>query len=211
VEVKTVVIVGCGGFGREIHDILLATHDGAHLHGFLDDEASSTNLKLVERRGARVLGSVALLSELHAEYLIGIADPVARARIDDFGSRSGRDAGLLIHPTASLGFDVELGPGSVIAAGARLTTNIVLGRHVHLNLNSTVGHDTRIGDYVTVNPGATISGNVSLGNRVTIGTGAAVIQGVNVGAGTTVGAGAVVVRDLPANVTAVGVPAKPLR
>ena len=42
-----------------------------------------------------------------------------------------------------------------------------------------------------------------------LGTGVSVIPGCNIGAGTVVGAGAVVVRNLPANLTFKGIPARP--
>jgi serine acetyltransferase len=45
---------------------------------------------------------------------------------------------------------------------------------------------------------------------VTVGTNAAIVQDVTVGEGTTIGAGATVLEDLPANVTAVGTPARPI-
>jgi len=54
-----------------------------------------------------------------------------------------------------------------------------------------------------------VSGNVTLEHDVTVGTSAAIVQGRTIGVGAVVGAGAVVVDDLPAGVTAVGVPARP--
>ena len=104
-----------------------------------------------------------------------------------------------------------IGEGFVACAHVSITTNIAIGRHAHLNLNTTVGHDCTFGDFVTVNPGANISGSVTLGHNVTIGTGAVIIQGVTVGEGTVVGAGAIVTRDLPAQVVAMGAPARPVR
>ncbi len=103
---------------------------------------------------------------------------------------------------------VKRGPDSVIIDGARLTTNVRAGRHVHVRVNATVGHDCVIGDYVTISPAATTSGNVVLEDRVNVGTGATLIPTVPVGADATLGAGAVVVRDVLAGETVVGVPAR---
>jgi acetyltransferase-like isoleucine patch superfamily enzyme len=99
----------------------------------------------------------------------------------------------------------------VITAGCILTNQIRIGAHVHLNLDSTIGHDVLVEDFVTVAPGVHISGNVTLGGGNNIGTGAAIIQGVRIGAGSVVGAGAVVTEDVPPDVVAVGVPARVIK
>ena len=52
---------------------------------------------------------------------------------------------------------------------------------------------------------------ISIGDNVWVGGGAIVLPGVTIGENTVVGAGAVVARDLPANVVAVGNPARVVR
>ncbi|MEP0545840.1 MAG: sugar O-acetyltransferase [Rhodothermales bacterium] len=52
---------------------------------------------------------------------------------------------------------------------------------------------------------------VAIGDNVWLGGGVIVCPGVTIGENTVVGAGAVVVRDLPANVVAVGSPARVIR
>jgi sugar O-acyltransferase (sialic acid O-acetyltransferase NeuD family) len=215
----SLVIVGAGGFGREAHDVWEATQTrrtagelaDVPFIGFLDDVKPDS--RLVEPRGSW-LGTVSALEGLPVDvrYLIAVGNGGVRRQIDEWARSIGRVAAEpLIHPDATVGHrGVLIGPGSVVCAGVRVTTDVRLGRHVHLNLNVTVGHDVAVGDYVTINPGAAISGNVTLGNEVTVGTGAAIIQGVTVGAESVIGAGAAVIRDVPPRVTAVGVPAKPL-
>ncbi len=112
---------------------------------------------------------------------------------------------------AWVGNRIELGEGTIICAGDRLATELSVGDHVQLNLDCTVSHDSFLRDFVTVAPGVNISGAVTVGEGCDLGTGAAIIQGVSIGHWSVVGAGAVVVRDLPANVTAVGAPAKPIK
>jgi sugar O-acyltransferase (sialic acid O-acetyltransferase NeuD family) len=206
-----VVIVGAGGLGREVLDILEAINERAPTYevlGFLDDKGGDR--ELLARRGMTVLGRVDQLGLLDAEYIIAIGAAAPRRRIDAFAIEHGRHAASAIHPAATLGSHTVIGPGAIVAAGARLTTNIKLGRHVQIHTNATVGHDANLQDYVTVLPGANVGGSVTLEQDVTIGSGAVLIQGVTVGRLTTVGAGAVVVRDLPEGVTAVGVPARAL-
>jgi hypothetical protein len=73
------------------------------------------------------------------QFVIGIGTGKTRQIIDERLSSAGVASATLVHPAATLGYDVRIGPGSVICVGVRATTNISLGRHVHLNINTTVG------------------------------------------------------------------------
>lgn len=111
---------------------------------------------------------------------------------------------------------VEIGEGTVICAGNILTTNIVLGKQVQINLDCTIGHDVMMQDYATLAPGVHVSGCVHIGKRVYIGTGAVIINGTPdhplvIEDDAVIGAGAVVTRPVPPGVTVVGVPARPLQ
>ena len=103
-----------------------------------------------------------------------------------------------------------MGPGTIICSHASLTNHITLGRHVHVNLNCTIGHDSVMSDYVTLSPLVSISGGVKAENGAFFGAGSVVNPRLTVGKDAIVGAGAAVVRDVKAGITAVGVPAKPL-
>ncbi|MEO8692710.1 MAG: NeuD/PglB/VioB family sugar acetyltransferase [Acidimicrobiales bacterium] len=206
------VIIGAGGHGRETLDIVQAINARAatfEFLGFVDERTD--NESLVAARGSHILGPLASLRdrEQQIRYVIGIGVSSHRRQIDRQLTEWGFEAAVLVHPDATLGAFVALGPGVVIAAGARITTNVTLGRHAHVNVNASVSHDCRIADYVTVSPGVTVSGNVSIGEGTLVGAGSTVIQNLSIGAWVTVGAGAVVVTDLPDAVTAVGIPARP--
>ena len=208
---QPLVIVGAGGHGREVLDVVEAVNSresAFRFLGFLDDDPDR---QLLCRRGAPWLGPLDRLAEIDAGYVIGIGAGRTRRRVDLSASASGRPPIRLVHPETSMGSQVALGPGVVVAAGARLTTNVRVGRHTHLNVNTSISHDCVVGDYVTLAPGAHVSGCVTLGDGVWVGTGASIIQGVTIGADAVIGAGAAVVTDIAAGVTAVGVPARPLR
>lgn len=209
---QRLVIVGASGHGREFLDVVEAINASEPTYeflGYLDDGRQGDDL--VRGRGYGIMGTSEILRTHAVTYVIGVGSAEARRRIDSRALGYGREAAVLVHPAATLGSEIDLAPGCVITAGARLTTNIALGRHVHVNINSSVSHDCRLGDYVTLNPGSRLAGNVILEDGVTIGIGASVVQGVRVGEDAVIGAGAVVVADIPAGVTAVGVPARPLR
>jgi sugar O-acyltransferase (sialic acid O-acetyltransferase NeuD family) len=215
-DTTPLVIIGAGGFGRELLDVVHAVNgsDAAtsdhrfEFLGFLDD--GQPDGELLAALGVRHLGPVSELEDLSRDvgYLIGIGDGATRRRLDDYGRALGHPSPVLVHPNSSQGFDVQLGPGTVVCSHVSMTTNIRIGRHVHLNLNSTVGHDTVLGDYVTVSPLVAISGEVTVEDEVLLGTGSVVNQRLTIGRGATLGSGAAAVRDVAAGVVAVGIPAR---
>lgn len=202
------VIVGIGGHGREI--LTIARAAGMPVRGFVDDNPTQRNLDRVSALGVPFLGPSARLGAERPSigYVIGIGDPRIRARVDEQLRLHDLAAATLVHPAATIGPDACLGEGFVAFAGARVTTNVRIGRHVHLNQNCTVGHDTELSDFVQVNPLAAISGDCRVGPEVLIGTTACVLQGLHVGEGATVGAGACVTRDVEPKTTVKGVPAR---
>jgi sugar O-acyltransferase (sialic acid O-acetyltransferase NeuD family) len=211
-SVRGVYIVGAGGFGRECLDVLEAMNrvDGADpivFLGFLDD-GDGPEANILSRRGASIVGPAAPPPPNPAGFVIGIGDPVVRQRIDAVFVAAGHVPITLIHPTVITGSDIEIGEGSVVCAGVSMTTNIRLGRHVHVNPLVPIGHDSRLMDFVSVNPGANIAGAVTIGRGALIGSGATILQGRTIGDGSLVGAGAVVTRDVPIAVTVIGVPAR---
>ena len=212
---RALVVVGAGGHGREVLDIVEAMAVAARAAGrpapyeavgMVAD--AEPDLELLARRGARFLGPLEALGDLDADHVLAVGDPVGRRRLEERVAALDSRPAVLVHPSATLGADVELGPGVVVAAGARITTNVRLGRHVQVNVGAVVSHDARVGDHATLSPGVLLNGAVTIGVGAFLGTGAIVTPGCAVGDGAVVGAGAVVVRDVPAGVTAVGVPAR---
>ncbi|MCM3887578.1 acetyltransferase [Frankia sp. R82] len=214
------MIVGAGGHGRELLDVVEAVNATRApapytFLGFLalpdgDNPAGETggDPGAVARRGAGLLGGLDLLGQLDADYLIGVEDAPARQRIDRYASLHGRRPATLVHPRANLGGDVRLGPGTVVCALASITTNVRTGRHVVVNIAASIAHDCRLGDYVTVAPGARIAGGVAVGTQAWIGAQASIVGLRHVGDRAVVAAGAIITEDVHA-ATVVGATIRP--
>ena len=148
------------------------------------------------------------LSGVAVDAVIGVGSPALRQSLSE-KFHGARWVTSIHNSVYNQGATCE--HGVVVAPNCSLTTNIILFRHVFLNLNCTVGHDTRIGAYSVVNPGVNISGNVTIGKRVLVGTGACIRDGVTIGDDAVIGMGAVVVKDVPAGMTVVGNPAAEIK
>lgn len=207
---KKIVIVGAGGFGREVEMLLEQINSVAlewEFLGFVDDQVPAGT----KIGSAKVLGSIAILSALVDVYVVlAIGNPLVKAKIVSLLPKKQQYA-TLIHPNVLIGKRVEIGEGSIVCAGTIITTDIKIGQHVILNLSCTVGHDTEIGHYCSFMPSINISGEVVIENGVYVGTGAKIINQLTIGKETIVGAGAVVSKSLPDRCTAVGIPAKPIK
>ena len=213
---QRVAIVGVGGSGRECYFVARAMmQSGADLEvvGFFDDATSTDDLARLAALGQGCLGrfeDLLTLDPTQGELfvILGIGDPAVRGALD-VRLRDARIRGaVLIHPDSTVGDDVVLDEGCVVFPGARLMTNIRVGRHVHVHPNATVGHDTVVEDYVSLNPAASVSGGCVIQQGAYLGAGSLVLQGLRVGRGSVVGGAACVVRDVPPDQVVKGVPAR---
>ncbi len=213
------VIFGAGGLAREFHDIVEAVNaqDAQHgdaptweFLGFID--GSTQRDARVATRGP-ILGDDAFVEHLAegTHFVVAIAQTSVRRRVAELAESHGLVGAVIVHPRALIGdHAVTLGAGTIVAANAIITTDVTLGRHVHVDRGVQIGHDSVLADFVSTYPAATIAGTVSIEAGATVGSNATVIQGLTIGENAFVGAGAVVVRDVPSDVTVVGVPAKPV-
>lgn len=211
--IDDIYIVGAGGFAREVAwliDEINKKNKKWNFCGFIDENIENHGKNL---NGYSILGGIeTLVNKKNMNVVVAIGSPLAKAKVVEKLSKiDGIKFPVLIDPQARYGESVEFGEGSIVTSGALLTVNIKVGRHVIINLDSTIGHDAIIGDYSTILPSVNISGNTLLGKCSNIGTGSAIIQGIEIGENSIVGAGSVVVKDLPSNCTAVGAPARPIK
>lgn len=210
---KKILIFGAGGFGREVQWLIERINQKEliwQIEGYLDDGVESGT----EINGYKVLGGMEKLREYDDSMAVVCAIGSARIRekiITEIKHIGKFQFPNLIDPDVQASQFLSMGEGNIICSGNILTVNIVIRDFVILNLSCTIGHDVVLESFVTVYPGVNISGCTQVRKGVELGTGSKIIQGKVIGENTIVGAGAVVVRDLPADCTAMGMPAKPVK
>ncbi|MGY1802948.1 NeuD/PglB/VioB family sugar acetyltransferase [Blastococcus sp. SYSU D00922] len=212
---EPIVVVGAGGFGRNVLDAIEAVNRAAdrptlNVLGVLDDSPGHENLARLERRGVPHLGPIEgwLAEARDVRYVSGLGIPAVRLHVAERFAERGLPSVTVVHPGAVVSPHVSVDQGTVILGGVQVLADAIIGKHVHLNANAMIGHDSVIDDFVSVNPGGAVSGRCHVQRGVMVGAGAVILQGLTVGAGSIVGAAACVVHDVSPGVTVVGVPAR---
>lgn len=206
-----VVLIGAGGHGRVVLDILRAA--GVHMPiGFLDADPQLTGQTI---GGLPVLGQVNMLPKLKAQKvkgaIISIGDNPPRRRYFQKVLDQGFELVNAVHPGSQVSATARLGRNVVIAAGAVVSTDARLGDGVIVNTSAVIDHECEIGRSVHICPSATLAGRVRVGDETFIGLGCNIIQCLKIGSHAIVGAGAVVIGDVPDGATVVGVPARVIK
>lgn len=206
---KPVIIVGGGGHSRILIDILKLCE--AEIIGITDPDRKKHGLSI---DGIRVVGTDDELDNYKSSDVVlanglgSIKGTAKRGAVYEHQKKKGFNYIQVIHPSAVISSSVVMGEGVQIMAGVVIQTGCIIGNNVLINTMASLDHDCRIGKNVHIAPGVTISGEVDIGDNVHIGAGATIIQGIKIGPNSILGAGSVVLGNIPANVTAIGVPAK---
>ncbi|HZK72306.1 MAG TPA: acetyltransferase [Clostridia bacterium] len=201
---ERLLIIGASGHGKVIADIAIKMNKWNNI-AFLDDDEV-----LKESMGFKVIGT----SENAFNYIedsdifVAIGNNTTREKVQVKLETAGTSIPTLVHPSAIIGEQVEIGLGTVIMAGVVINCCSKIGKGCIINTGSNLDHDNVIEDYVHISPGANLAGTVKVGKSSWLGIGSVVCNNVNICSECKVGAGAVVVKDIDEAGTYVGVPAR---
>jgi sugar O-acyltransferase (sialic acid O-acetyltransferase NeuD family) len=205
------LVIGARGFAKEILEVLYQL-DWLDNLAFYDDVNQNIPEKLYDRFLVLSKASQAevYFREKDKRFVLGIGRPQARYELAEKFERLGGLLTTVISPKSNIGhFGTTIGIGTVVMTGTTITNDVTIGKGVLINKNSLISHDCKIGDFVEITPGVSM-GRTSIGRFSIIGMGSIIIPGIKIGENAFVGAGAVVTDDVPAGITVVGVPARPL-
>lgn len=191
---KKVVIIGAGGHGKVIADIVRASGD--EMVGFLDDDLDR-----------KPLGPISDYSKYDLEFVIGIGNADVREELSSLPCKWY----TAVHPSAVISPETVIGEGTVIMPNAVVNAGSIIGQHCIVNTGAIVEHDNRIDDFAHISVGVRMGGTVHIGKKTWVGIGATVINNINICDNCIIGAGAVVIRDILKKGTYIGIPARMIK
>ena len=209
---KNLVIIGAGGFGREMFATAreaVGYGETFTMKGFLDGNPSA----LDGFSGyPEIIGTPETYQiEENDVFITALGSIAARRRCAAMIEERGGRFISVIHRSASIGPNVTVGDGSLVAHNVVLTADIKVGRHSCVFHGTVIGHDTVLEDFTHVYSLVSVGGGVRIAEGASVFPGARIVPRVGIGAGATVGIGSAVVRGVPPGVTVFGVPAERLR
>ncbi len=198
-------LYGAGAMGREFKYIADETGAWSQII-FVDDHAASDQLL-----GCPICGFQAFRKQYspeEARFAITIGEPKFRREAFERMTEAGFHGVRVVHPSASISPDAEVGEGAVIAHGAFIGSRARVGRNFYAAKGCSVGHDAVIGDHTRVGVGAFIGGHTVIGENAFIGSGAMLKDRIRIGDASVVAIGSAVFSDVAAHTTVMGNPAR---
>lgn len=204
---RNLLIVGAGGFGREVLTYIEDDNPLFRPKGFLDSRTGALD---ATPRSIGIVGDPLTYVPVEGDvFMAALGNP--RARFDY--TRPLReihqvDFATVVHPQAHVTRHARIGRGCIVAPRAGISVDVQIGDFSCIQEYAVIGHDARIGDFCQINSHCTIAGGARIGDFVTVHPNAVITSGAVVGDGATVGAGSVVIGRVPPGVTVLGNPAR---
>jgi sugar O-acyltransferase (sialic acid O-acetyltransferase NeuD family) len=200
------ILIGYSGHAFVVYSIFKAA--GKNVTGYCDvaekvhnpfglpyfgTEDSETGLNAIKQHGC----------------FVAVGDNLLRRKIYEDLQKNNLPSANAIHPSAAIDSSANIAKhGVMIAANATINPLAFIATGAICNTGCIIEHECTVGEFAHIAPGAVLCGNVKIGDGTFVGANSVIRQGITVGKNVMIGAGAVVVKDVPDNVTVVGIPAK---
>lgn len=196
------IIIGASGHGKVVLDIANMMNLWKNIV-FLDDD---TTIKLC--CGKDVIGTIKDIDKYKevADFFVAVGNNKIRERIQEHLVIKNIEVTNLVHPSAIICENVQIGIGTVIMAGVVINSDSKIGKGCIINTSSSIDHDNIVNDYVHISPGVNIAGTVEVGTRSWLGIGSSISNNIKISSDCILGAGTVVIKDIIECGTYVGVP-----
>ena len=142
-------------------------------------------------------------------FVCSIGGASRRSCMESMIEKGGRFM-TLIHQTARIGTNVQIGEGTVVGAFTTIGADACVGRYNMIQSYTVVGHDSRIGDWNRIDTHVTLVGGTVVEDETDIHTGAMISHKVTVESNSRVGACSFVIRRVKSGTTVMGNPARRL-
>lgn len=208
------LIVGAGGFAREIIDLLEVDEKMSRKNITLFDNINTRNSFFFDE--FKIFRNYKEIQDYSKEnkdldFTIGFGDITKRKKIfEKFRSLGFRPYSILSAKSSVAQIDVQIGAGAVIMQNVTVTTGVFIGKATLINIGTIISHDVRIGDFCEIACGVRIAGRCEIGNNVFIGTGAIINPDITIGDNVFIGSGTVIIKNVPNNTKIVGNPGRPI-
>jgi sugar O-acyltransferase (sialic acid O-acetyltransferase NeuD family) len=210
-EKLDIVILGAGGFGREMLEMLWQCFPAEQYRfkGFLAQ--SDASLKTAGLSAPVLADPESYEPRQGDRFLLGIGEMKARRRTVEAITSKGGVFLSFLHPLARIASTASIGNGAVIYPFAVVSNASKLDEYVHLNYFASVGHDCQVGRYCLLAPYATLNGFVRLKDEAYISTHATVAPGRTIGCRSKLSANSAAMQDAADDVMVFGVPGKQVK
>lgn len=202
---KKLILIGAGGHAKSVADSIDKSE--YELCGFIDSNKKGTHL------GLPIFGTELedIPSYEEYSYFVSIGDVGYRKLWFDGIRERGLRIINIVDSSAVISASAKIGIGNFVGKIAVINADAEIGNNNIINTKALIEHECKVGDHNHLSTNSVINGNVVVGNSVFVGSSSVCNGQLKIGSNAVIGSGSVIIKDVPENVTVVGVPARVIK
>lgn len=206
---KHLIIIGARGWGRAVYDLAIDMRQyqkSFDIKGFLDDKSDALSRY---NNYPPIISSVEDY-EIESDdiFICALGDVHYKKHYADIILNKGGHFMNVIHPSAHIGTNVQIGLGCIVAGNVWIDSDTRIGDFVTIQCGALIGHDSRIDNWSIIDGLCFLGGFVHIEELVTIHTHSSIIPHKTVHSKAIVNISSTVIRDVKPNTVVMGNPAR---